>query len=74
MDKTDFMASKYSLAKIFIQISQMLVMQGFDILLIKKDKITNTCGYCRNKKMALHLENENSVVVLGFICIGCGLL
>ena len=36
VDKTDFKASKYSLAKTFIQISQMLVLQGFDELLIKK--------------------------------------
>ena len=35
VDKVDFGATKHSLAKNFMQISQMLVMQGLDILLIK---------------------------------------
>ena len=41
VDKTGFRASKYNLTVVFMHISQMLVMQGFDILLIKKDQITN---------------------------------
>ena len=72
VDKTGFRSSKYSLTIIFMQISQLLVMQGLDIL-ITDEKGLPTFS-CRNKKMALSLEYENSIVVLGFLCIGCGLL